>query len=170
MKLRIKSNGTSLGTEIYNENGDRLGLVQKVTWSVGVEDQLARCTIELLATGIDVEVEHAETVSIMPDPKFQVPEIQQKRTTTPLKQWVDMTRVAPGEVSKVSSTSFQDGKKVDSLTKKYKFVNTEFDKITQDNQVKITTKCATCTACDKEQKDTQKITEAIKTLTEFLSK
>ena len=46
MKLQIESDGTAIGTKITNvENGEVVGLVQKITWEVSVESPVAACTV-----------------------------------------------------------------------------------------------------------------------------
>lgn len=48
MKLKITSDGTSLGTKLVDEDsGETIGLVQKIEWSIGVDSAFATCTVKL---------------------------------------------------------------------------------------------------------------------------
>jgi len=46
-RLYINSDGTSIGTKIYDSEGNVIGLVQKVTWSIGASDAFSNCVIEV---------------------------------------------------------------------------------------------------------------------------
>lgn len=55
MRLEIKSDGTTVGTQITNvETGEKLGYVQKITWEVSVEDPVATCTIVIAKMPVEV--------------------------------------------------------------------------------------------------------------------
>ena len=55
MRLKIISDGTSLGTKIIDaETGEVVDFVQRVDFSITVEGS-ARCTIEILQPAIDIE-------------------------------------------------------------------------------------------------------------------
>lgn len=55
MRLQIKSDGTTTGTQITNaETGEKLGYVQKITWEVSVEDPVATCTIVIAKMPVEV--------------------------------------------------------------------------------------------------------------------
>ena len=55
-QYHIVSDGTSFGTKILNtKTGKMIGLVQKVTWSVGIDDTLSKCNIEILGMPLDVK-------------------------------------------------------------------------------------------------------------------
>lgn len=105
MKLRIKSNGTAAKTEIVNENGERLGLVQKITWSVDVDNPVAKCTIELLGVPLDVEAENSFSSKPVVDSIFS---LLQNNVT--------------------SSEIYDRASKTKTETKHCGWVNTEFDK------------------------------------------
>lgn len=46
MKLKIESDGTTVGTQVTDiETGKRVGMIQKITWEVSVDDPVATCTI-----------------------------------------------------------------------------------------------------------------------------
>lgn len=55
MRLEIKSDGTTVGTQITNvETGEKLGYVQKITWEVSVEDPVATCTVVIAKMPVEV--------------------------------------------------------------------------------------------------------------------
>ena len=55
-KVRIVSNGTSAGTEIFDENGQRMQSVAAVTIYIGADD-LAYATVTFEAVEVDVTVD-----------------------------------------------------------------------------------------------------------------
>lgn len=69
MKLKIETNRdpnhpdrclTAANCKVLTENGDPLGYVQKVTWEVGVKDNIPKLTLEVLNVDMSVEAEDVE--------------------------------------------------------------------------------------------------------------
>lgn len=57
-RFKITSTGRAFETLLIDKQTNQpVGYVQKITWSVDTEDQLPRCTIELLGVELDVEVD-----------------------------------------------------------------------------------------------------------------
>lgn len=57
-RFKITSTGRAFETLLIDKQTNQpVGYVQKITWSVSTEDQLPRCTIELLGVELDVEVD-----------------------------------------------------------------------------------------------------------------
>ncbi len=61
-QFKIISDGKPFGTKLVNAAGDPVGFVQKITWSVSVDDQLPKCTIELVGVGMDVLIDEKDLI------------------------------------------------------------------------------------------------------------
>jgi hypothetical protein len=62
MKLKLISDGTLQGTKVVDEQGNSIGKVTKVEWSVdanemNVYQRNARCTLELMDVPAELEIE-----------------------------------------------------------------------------------------------------------------
>ncbi len=60
MKLRIKSDGTCAGTEVQDENGNRVDWVRSISWSItstSEEGRRARAVIVIDDVELDAEAE-----------------------------------------------------------------------------------------------------------------
>lgn len=58
MKLKIISDGTTVGTKLINEEtGEMVGLVQNIQWEVGVGDNFASATVRLIKVPVELNVD-----------------------------------------------------------------------------------------------------------------
>ncbi len=58
MKLKIISDGTTVGTKLINEEtGEMIHYVQKITWEVNAQGAISKATIELAKIPIEVVVD-----------------------------------------------------------------------------------------------------------------
>jgi hypothetical protein len=57
MKIRIESDGTSVGTKVTDLDGKLIGYVQEITWKTTLTEPLATCTITIAKVPVDLVVE-----------------------------------------------------------------------------------------------------------------
>ena len=81
MKVHIESKGEAFDTKITDlETGKPVGLVQKVTWEVDVNNQIPRCTLEILKPQFNTKVD------------AKVLEVSQSTTSSLTKELTDQLR------------------------------------------------------------------------------
>ena len=57
--MKVVSDGTSLGTQVFDAEGNQIGLIQKIVWEVSVDSPYAKMTIEVLAVPIDAKAKQS---------------------------------------------------------------------------------------------------------------
>ena len=57
--MKIVSDGTALGTQVFDADGNQIGLVQKVTWEVSVDQPYAKMIVEVFGVPSNLVAEGA---------------------------------------------------------------------------------------------------------------
>jgi len=54
--FKVKSNGVPVDTEIFDQNGNKLGCVQKCTIVLDVKEPVGIMTLEVIAPEVDIDI------------------------------------------------------------------------------------------------------------------
>jgi len=54
--FKVKSNGVPVDTEIFDQNGNKLGCVQKCTIVLDVKEPVGIMTLEVIVPEVDIEI------------------------------------------------------------------------------------------------------------------